>query len=162
MPAKKNKKTDKSGLTETSIKVGKALARSSSKVEQTGQQVKTATQKLVKSATEMAEETFDATLHKIKEAGERVIGNKAAPAKKATLKNPFKPGKKMTVEKHFSELAEDIYAYLTENDETSVDKLTNVMKRRKNSVAVIYATLGWMSREAKISFSKDGANISAI
>lgn len=153
-------KKDKSALNEAGKKVGKALARSSHTVEETGQKMKKAAEKLVKDAAKKAEKTVESAIGTIKKEVSELTHKKTtcATPEKAPL---FKPGKGMTVEGRIGFLAGDILEYLTENGPTPVAKITGVMKNR-GSLPLIGAALGWLAREAKIAFSKDGAKVSIL
>lgn len=156
MAAKKTKST----LNETGKKVGKALARSSHTVEETGQKMKKAAEKMVKDATKKAEKSVESAIGKVKKEISELTHKKTACA--ASDKSPmFKPGKGTTVEGQIGFLAGDIFEYLTKNGPTPVAKITSAMKS-KASLPLIGAALGWLAREAKISFSKDGAKVSLL
>lgn len=156
MAAKKNK----SALNEAGKKVGKALARSSHTVEETGQKMKKAGEKLVKDAAKRAEKTVKSAIGKVKKEVNELTHKKtpcAAPGKEPL----FMPGKGMTVEGQIGFLAGDIFEYLTQNGPTPVAKIASVMKNRGN-LPLLGAALGWLAREAKIAFSKDGAKVSIL
>ncbi|MDG4474783.1 winged helix-turn-helix domain-containing protein [Thiovibrio frasassiensis] len=149
-----------SALTEAGKKVGKALARSGHTVEETGQKMKKAAQKIVKKATKKAEKTVGSAIGTIKKEVQELTHKKGACA--TAGKTPlFKPGKGMTVEGQIGFLAGDIFLYLSENGPTPVTKITSVMKDR-GSLSLLGAALGWLAREAKISFSKDGTKVSIL
>lgn len=156
MATKKNKAT----LTETGKKVGKALARSSHTVEETGQKMKNAAEKIVKDAAKKAEKTVESAIGKVKKEVRELTHKKPACAT-SDKGQMFKPGKGTTVEGQIGFLAGDIFDYLTQNGPTPVTKITSVMKNRA-SLPLIGAALGWLAREAKISFSKDGAKVSLL
>lgn len=151
---------ERSALTEAGKKVGKALARSGHTVEKTGQKMKKAAGKMVKDAAKKAEQTMESAIGKVKKEVSELTHKKTACA--APGKDPlFKPGKGMTVEGQIGFLAGDIFEYLSENGPTQVAKIASVMKSRGNP-SLLGAALGWLAREAKISFSKDGSKISVI
>ncbi|MFH1019040.1 MAG: winged helix-turn-helix domain-containing protein [Pseudomonadota bacterium] len=153
-------KKDKSALNEAGRKVGKALARSGHTVEETGQKMKTAAEKFVKDAAKKAEKTVESAIGKVKKEVSELSHKKTACA--APEKDPlFKPGKGMTVEGQIGFLAGDILEYLCENGPTPVTKLAGVMKDRAG-LALLGAAVGWLAREAKIAFSKDGAKVSIL
>ena len=153
-------KKDKSALNEAGRKVGKALARSGHTVEETGQKMKKAGEKLVKDAAKKAEKTVKSAISTIKKEVNELTHKKTACAapEKAPL---FKPGKGMTVEGQIGFLAGDILEYLTQNGPTPVAKIASVMKNR-GSQPLLGAALGWLAREAKITFSKDGTKVSIL
>lgn len=151
---------DKSALTEAGKKVGKALARSSHTVEKTGSKMKKAAEKMVKKAAKKAEKTVESAIGKVKKEVSELTHKKTACA--TPEKSPlFKPDKGMTVEGQIGFLAGDILEYLSQNGPTQVAKIASAMKNR-GGVALLGAALGWLAREAKISFSKDGGKISAL
>ena len=153
-------KKDKSALTEAGRKVGKALARSSHTVEETGQKMKAAAGKLVKDATEKAGKTVESAIGTIKkEVGE--LTHKKTPCAMPEKDLLFKPSKGMTVEGQIGFLAGDILEYLSQNGTTPVAKIASVMKTR-GSHSLLGAALGWLAREAKITFSKDGTKVSLL
>lgn len=151
---------DKSALTEAGKKVGKALARSGHTMEETGNKMKQAAEKIVKKAVKKTEKTVESAIGKVKKEVNELTHKKTAcaPSEKSPL---FKPGKGMTVEAQIGFLAGDIFEYLSENGPATVEKIACAMKNRGSS-ALLGAALGWLSREAKISFSKDGSKVSVI
>ena len=56
-------------------------------------------------------------------------------------------------------LAEEVRAYLEENEEIGLSKLVNVMKNQRNSEAMTFGAIGWLARDGKIAISKDGKKI---
>ena len=153
-------KKDKSALNEAGRKMGKALARSSHTVEETGQKMKKAGGKLVKDAAKKAEKTVKSAISTIKKEVNELTHKKTPCA--TSEKNPlFKPGKGMTVEGQIGFLAGDILEHLSQNGPTPVAKIASVMKSR-GSLALLGAALGWLAREAKITFSKDGTKVSIL
>jgi hypothetical protein len=131
---KKEKSTDNSiagiSLTETGIKVGKALARSSFKVEDTGRRVR-------------------------KVAGD-IVGTVSLTKETPPRKGPFLPRADMTVAASLGFVAGDIYLYLQGMGATPADKLVRKITRDGNTQAMVYAAIGWLAREGKIAFSPDG------
>ena len=156
MAASKNK----SALTEAGKKGGKALARSGHTMEETGNKMKKAAKKIVKKAVKKTEKTVESAIGMVKKEVNELTHKKpaCAPSEKSPL---FKPGKGMTVEGQIGFLAGDIFEYLNENGPVTVEKIACAMKNRGSS-ALLGAALGWLAREAKISFSKDGAKISVL
>lgn len=137
-------RTQKDTLTDAGVRIGKALARSSVKVEQTGRKAQQAAKRLV-----------EATMGKGKKS--------AAPRRaKSTAESPLKPNSAMTVEALIGFLAGDIYNYLAEKKEVVTADLFRAMKHRNNSQAYICAALGWLAREYKIRFLDDGEKIALV
>jgi vacuolar-type H+-ATPase subunit H len=176
MAAQKNR----SALTEAGKKMGKALARSSHTVEKTGKKMKKAGEKLVKDAAKKAEKTVQSALGKVKaelsslpaqtklmpfgykkEVSELTHKNKKTPCTAPEKSLLFKPGKGVTVEGQIGFLAGDILEYLCENGTTQVTELAGVMKKR-GGLPLLGAALGWLAREAKISFSPCGTKVSRL
>jgi len=154
-------KKDKSALNEAGRKVGKALARSSHTVEETGQKMKKAGEKLVKDAAKKAEKSVKSAISKVKKEVSELTHKKTTCCTTAGKTLQFKPGKGVTVEGQIGFLAGDIFEYLTKNGTTPVDKIASVMKNRGNP-GLLGAALGWLAREAKVGFSKDGAKVSIL
>ena len=169
---------DRSALTEAGKKMGKALARSSHTVEKTGQKMKKAGEKLMKDAAKKAEKTVQSAIGKVKaELSSLPAQTKRMPFgykkevsdlthKKTACTTPeksplFKPGKGMTVEGQIGFLAGDILEYLCENGTTPVTEIAGVMKKR-GGLTLLGAALGWLAREAKISFSPCGTKVSRL
>lgn len=153
-------KKDKSALTEAGRKVGKALARSGHTVEETGQKMKKAAGKLVKDAAKKAEKTVESAIGTIKKEVNELT-HKKTPCATPEKDLLFQPSKGMTVEGQIGFLAGDIFEYLIQNGTTPVTKITSVMQNR-GSLTLLGAALGWLAREAKITFSKDGAKVSVL
>jgi hypothetical protein len=159
MATQKNKST----LTETGKKVGKALARSSHTMEETGQKMKATAEKLVKKATgksEKAGKTMESALDTVKKEVSQ-LGRKKVSGTAAAGAPLFKPSADMSVEGQIGFLAGDIFAYLSKNGPTPVAEITSAMKNR-GSLPLLGAALGWLAREAKIAFSQDGLTVSLL
>ncbi|OGQ88850.1 MAG: hypothetical protein A2512_12535 [Deltaproteobacteria bacterium RIFOXYD12_FULL_56_24] len=171
-------KKNQSALNDAGRKVGKALARSGHTVEETGQKMKKAAEKMVKDAAKKAEKTVESAIGTIKAELSRLPAQTKLipsgckkevsslthkkPAGAAPGKDPlFKPGKGMTVEGQIGFLAGDIFEYLCENGQTPVAELAEMMKKRGGTL-LFGAALGWLAREAKISFSPDGTKVSLL
>ncbi len=143
--AKKNK------LTETSEKVGKALARSTFKAGSAGKVAQKKVEDLVCKVSKKAHEAFDA-VNKLKAPKKAVETKKAAP--------PFKASKKLTIPEQFGVTAGVIHDYLKKNDSVTTTRLINAIMQKKNSRANVLAAIGWLASEDKIQFSKDGETVS--
>lgn len=159
MAAKKSKKNDRS-LKTAGVEVGKALARSTHTVEETGRKAKKAAENFVKTASKKAEITVETTLEKVKAAVKNPLA--AAAKSKAVAACPLTPGKGMDVPGHMGILAGEIYHYLSEKGESPVDRLLKSMKSGANSEALIYAALGWLARECKVTFTADGSKVKLL
>ncbi|MEW6593992.1 MAG: winged helix-turn-helix domain-containing protein [Thermodesulfobacteriota bacterium] len=144
MATRKSPRTTKDALTKASVRVGKALARSSAKIEQTSRKAKRTARQLIESTVGRKEK-------------------RAAPARpKGTAESPLKPNSAMTVEALTGFLAGDIYNYLSEKKLVETVDLFRAMKRRNNTPAYICAALGWLAREYKIRFLDDGEKIALV
>lgn len=159
MATKKDKAVSTS-LNETTVKVGKALARSTHQMEETGRKLTKAAKKLVKEATHRVEETMEDTVDLVKKEV-KSLRKKKEEATSASSTPLFQPGHGMTVEGQMGFLAGDIYQYLSDHGPTSVKKLHDHLARRHPS-SLAFAALGWLTREAKICFSEDGQSVSLL
>ena len=151
---------DASTLAEAGKKVGKALARSSHKMEETGQKMKKAGEKLVKEAAGKAGKTVESAMGTIKKEVSE-LSRKKKPGTTGEKGSLFKPAKEMTVEAQIGFLAGDIFEYLNKNGPTPVAELANVMKTW-GTLPLLGAALGWLAREAKIVFSPCGTKVSLL
>ena len=138
----------KSKLTETTEKVGKALARSSFKAESAGKKAKKKVEDIVGKVSRRSQQT--ATRPKTGQSN----------SKKSSAKALFKPGSGLSCSEQIGLAAGDIFHYLRDNGQLPADKVVNAMMRRKNSQAICLAAIGWLAREDKISFSEDGEQLS--
>jgi len=137
-------KAENDFITETSIKVGKALARTTVKAESSTKKVK-----------KMAEDLIDAV--SAKAAG--VKKSAAAPRKAPQSRLPLAPASGLSVEGHLGFLAGDIYRHLEAEGQTEVNTLLQVLKTRQHSEAMIYAAMGWLAREGRVTFTPDGSSL---
>ena len=128
--------------------MGKALARSSFKAESAGKAAKKKVEDIVGKVSQKAQATVDKVGH-IKPKGK----------KKSKGRKIFKPVGSLTVAEQIGLTAGDIYHYLQSNGEVAAEKVINAMKRRKNTQAVASAALGWLAREDKIVFDKEGVMV---
>ncbi len=138
-------RTTKNTLTDAGIRVGKALARSSAKIEQTGRKARRVAKQLVESTV-----------------GKKTKQPAPAIRPKGEAESLLKPNSAMTVEALIGFLAGDIYNYLAETKQVTTADLFRAMKRRDNNTAYICAALGWLAREYKIHFLDDGETIALV
>lgn len=143
-PKKTTTKTNT--MTETSIKVGKALARTSVKAEQSTQKVK-----------KMAEELLDTVTGK--QTDKKVTAPKTKKSAPRPRPHPLSPAAGLSVEGHLGFLAGDIYRYLETDGNTAVNKLVSTLKKSNHNDAMIYAAIGWLAREGQVTFTPDGKNL---
>lgn len=143
--AKKNK------LTETTEKVGKALARSTFKAESAGKVAQKKVEDLVGKVSKRAHEAMDAV-------------NKLTGAEKETVKKkaplPFQAKKGLTIPEQIGFTAGTIHDYLDKNGLVPTTRLINAIMQKKNSNAYVLAAMGWLAREDKLQFSEDGVMVS--
>lgn len=154
MPAKKTQKTGNGKkkndlMTKTSVRIGKALARSTFKAEEAGRKAK-------KTAREIIDRASSKTAEGIKTAVKSV-----KPTEKPNNSAGFLRGQKgISIEKNLDVLGKEISAYLEEDGKTKTDKLVNVMMRRGNNKVATYAAIGRLAQKNKIIFSANGASVS--
>jgi hypothetical protein len=161
MPEKeKNTKKSDEVLKKASVQVGKALARSTHKVEETGRKAKTAAGNLVKTASRKAEKSVETTMAKVKSVASRPKA--ASPKAKAPAASPLRPRKELDVTGHIGFLAGEVYHYLAKHGESPVEKVVSSVKNSSNSEALIYSALGWLARECKVAFSADGSSVTLL
>jgi hypothetical protein len=127
-----NTSSEDNSFTETTIKVGKALARSSFKVEDTSRRARKVAEDIVKT-----------------------VSGRKSPSKPG----PFQPAAGMTVEGQLGFVAGDIYQYLEERGSTPIQAVVKTMVQHGSTEAMAHAALGWLAREGKIAFSPDGATL---
>lgn len=143
--AKKNK------LTKTTEKVGKALARSTFKAESASKMAQEKIEDLVGKVSKRAHEAMDSV--------NKFTGTEKKNAqRKAT--SPFKADRGLTILEQFGFTAGHIYEYLDKNGLVPTSRLVNAIMRKKNSKANVLAAIGWLAREDKLQFSKDGEMVS--
>ena len=131
-------------MTETGIKVGKALARTSVKAEKSTRKVK-----------QMAEDLLDSVTG-IKIA---VPKTNQTPPPPRPYPLPLSPVAGLSVEGHLGFLAGDLYQILEADGETTTKKLVSTLKKRSHSEAMIYAAIGWLAREGRVTFTPDGKSL---
>lgn len=152
MAPKKTPKPAKDSLTEASIRIGKALGKTSAQLEASGRKAKKTTKNLVASTVKNAEDAVEQTIKKVTRL--------TTPESRGKSKEPlFMTNKAMTVEANIGFLAGDIYGLLTDKGPIATSELVRVMQKRGNTEAYICAALGWLSREYKIRFIKNGMQI---
>jgi len=148
--ATKNQKQDqttkeKDIITETSIKVGKALARTSVQAEKSTRKVK-----------KMAEELLETVGDKV---SRKNISEKVKKIGELSRDIPLAPAAGLSVEGHLGFLAGDLYQTLKAEGETSTAELVKTLKKRCHSEAMIYAAMGWLAREGQATFTPDGKSL---
>ncbi|MBU0681136.1 MAG: winged helix-turn-helix domain-containing protein [Proteobacteria bacterium] len=141
----------KNKLTETTEKVGKALARSTFKAESAGKLAQKKVEDLVGKVSKRAHEAMDAVT-KLKGSEKKDQEKHVSP--------PFKANKGLTIPDQFGFIAGNIHDYLDKNGMVPTNRLINAIMQKKNSKANVLAAIGWLARENKLQFSKDGEMIS--
>ncbi len=152
----KKKSPDKldQNLKEAATKIGKALARSQVKFEKTRRQALKRAEEMVERVTHSAEKPMGQKVDDAGEAEERIKGTRKGSSSR------FKPTGRKSVTDSIGLLADEVQAYLEENEEIGLSKLVNIMKNRSNSEAMTFGAIGWLARDGKITISRDGKKIS--
>lgn len=151
--SKKSRKLEK-GLKKAATNIGKTLARSQVKIEKTGRKAVKSAGKLVADITHSAEEVLAQTASKLRQAEERLSGDKEKGASR------FKGVGQKSVAEAIGMLAGEIRICMEEHEELGASKLLSLMKGRGHSDAMVFAAMGWLVREKKIVISRDGKKIS--
>ncbi len=140
----------KNKLTETTERVGKALARSSFKAETVGRRAQKRVEDLVGKVSRRGHRTMA-------ETDKPAAAEKLPEATKATP--PFTAGPGLSIPEQFGFIAGAIHTYLDKNGHVPTSRLINALMRQKNSRANVLAAIGWLAREDKLQFSEDGAMV---
>ena len=153
MSAKQTKKTGRGKkqddlMTQTSVRIGKALARSSFKAEETSRKAK-------KKVKEIIDQTASRATEAAKCASEAITGEEDRGKSADWL--PLKKG--VTVDGFLDELAASICSYLEKNGKTKTTKLLNTMMQQKNSKVAVYGALGKLAQKGKIVFTAKGSSV---
>ncbi len=137
--------SEKDIITETSIKVGKALARTSVQAEKSTRKVK-----------KMAEELLESVGEKVSRKKNTAAAKKNASSSREIA---LAPASGLSVEGHLGFLAGDLYQSLKAKGDTPASELVNALKKRGHTEAMIYAAMGWLAREGQVTFTPDGKNL---
>ena len=155
MAATKNKgsnpKKSSSGFINDALNRAKKVFEStSSKAEETGKKALKLTEEIAETVSHRAEEA----VQKIKELShtEKEIVEPESQTKKPLA---LKPKEGLSVNKHLEELAEDIVAYLEKNGKATIDKIVNVMRRKKSTQLMVICAIGWLLHAKKITIGAD-------
>ncbi len=153
MSAKKSKKADRGKkqediMTKTSVRIGKALARTSFKAEETSRKAKKKVKEIIDKTA--AKATATAKCASLAVSGEGDLSKSA---------DFLKQQKGATVESQLASLANSICNYLEKNGKTKTTKLLNAMMQQKNSKVAVYAAIGRLAQVGKIVFTAKGATI---
>ena len=144
--AKKNK------LTKTTEKVGKALARSTFKAETAGKVAQKKVEDLVGKVSKRAQEAMGAV--------NKITGTESATPADKKKQPPFKANKGLSIPDQFGYTAGTIHDYLDKNGLVPTNRLINAIMQKRNSKANVLAAIGWLAREDKLHFSKNGEMVS--
>lgn len=150
---KRGEKVEKE-MKKAATSIGKALAKSQGKVDKTKRQAVKGAKKLVNKIAHSAENMLEQASKKIKQAEKKISANKEPGASR------FRSSNDKTVMESVGILAEEIRLYIEENEEIGVSKLLGVMKTRGNGDAMIFAAMGWLLRDKKVTISPDGKKVS--
>ena len=154
MAAKQTKKTSRGKknddlMTKTSVRVGKALARSAFKAEEAGRKAKETVKEIVDRTASQASKSAKTASKTIKEV---------ADLSKST--DFLKPPKGVSVLGQLDKLAKEICGYLEKNGKTKTEKLVNAMMQQKNSKVAVYGAIGRLAQKGKIEFTTKGSTLS--
>ena len=141
----------KNKLTETTERVGKALARSSFQVETVGRRAQKRVEDLVGKVSRRTHDTME-------KADTFTAAEKAPDTTKASP--PFTADTGLSIPEQFGLIAGAIHTYLDKNGLVPTSRLINAVMQQKNSRANVLAAIGWLAREDKLQFSADGDMIS--
>lgn len=142
------------GLKKTAHAIGKTLTSSQVKLEKSGRKAVKKTEKLLEGITHSAEEVLTKTANKLKRGKEQTGGDQERGSSR------FKGIGRKSVAEAIGKLAEEIRLYMEEHEEIGASKLLSVMKSRGHSDAMVFAGMGWLVRDKKISLSSDGKKVS--
>ena len=134
----------------------KALEATSSKAEETSRKAMKFTEEIAESVTNKAEAAVEATVKKIREIRYTEEEHDQSVTSKVLQ---LKPRAGMTAAKQIDEIGTGIIDYLGKNGETTLDKITNVMKRRKNSQLFVLCAIGWLLHDQKVKIGADNTTL---
>jgi hypothetical protein len=136
----------KKTIKETSQQIGKAIARSTHKIESAG-----------KKAQSRVEEAVDNVSQKAKDLMKN-MGKVEEDTSSPTC--PFRINAGNSLEGQIGETAGAIYEYLTQKGTVPISRLVRAVMQKKHTQTNVYAAIGWLMREAKLEFTEDGAEVS--
>ena len=144
-------------LNEALDRAKKVFESTSSRVEETSKKAWKLTEEIAESVSQKAEEA----VQKIKDISQTEEPSPStAPESKTKKPLAFKtPGKNVPVSAHLKTLANDIDTYLAKNGEATLDKIANVMKRRKNTQLMVFCAIGWLLHEDRIVIGADNTTL---
>lgn len=145
-----NNDTTSTFMKDTGMKIGKAIARSRHRAEEVI--------KIARNVSDELKGTFPEAAEKIIESARKAVSQKK-PAPGIKVRSAFRTDGETPIEEGLTRLADEIAGYLKENGETTVEKITNVMMRRKNSMAMVYGAIGALVQAGKIGFDATGESI---
>ncbi|NTV15138.1 MAG: hypothetical protein HGA96_14605 [Desulfobulbaceae bacterium] len=137
----------------TAKSIGKTVVKSQLTTNKNKGQALKGTKKMVNKIAHSAEKM----LEQASKTGKKVEKTTAAKEPGA---NRFRATDKKSIVESVGVLAEEIRLYIDENEEIGVSKLLGVMKSRGNGEAMIFAAMGWLLRDRKITISPDGKKVS--
>lgn len=154
MAIKKKSQKLEDDLKQAAASIGKSMASSQVKIEKTRKQAMKGAGKLVSKLAHSAEDILEQTSRKIKEVEEKISGGGESGS------NRFRSTGKKTIAESIGLMAEETRLYVEEHEEIGVARVLNIMKSRGHSEAMVFAAIGWLMRDQKISISSDGKKIS--
>ena len=150
-----NSKKSPSGFFNDALsRAKKVFASTTSKAEETGKKALKFTEEMAETVSHQAE----AAVKKIRDMSQ---GEEATPESEAKTKKPLslKSKEGTSLEKDLAAVAEDIYSYLEKNGASSLDKIVNVMKRKKNTQLMVFCAIGWLLHDKKVIIGADDTTI---
>ena len=150
----KPKKAPSGFLNDALSRAKKVFESTTSKAEKTGKKALKFTEEIDETVSHQAE----AAIKKIKDISQT---EDATPEPETKTKKPLslKSTKGTSLEKNLEELSGDIYSYLEKNGKTTLDKIANVMKRRKNSQLMVFCAIGWLLHDQKVGIGADDTTL---
>jgi hypothetical protein len=147
-----SKKSPSGFLNDALSRAKKVFESTTSKAEETGKKALKFTEEMAKTVSHQAE----AAVKKIREMSQ---GEDATPEAKTKKPLSLKSKEGKSLEKELATVAEDIYSYLEKNGEASLDKIVNVMKRKKNTQLLVFCAIGWLLHDKKVIIGADDTTI---
>jgi len=134
----------------------KAFEVTTTKAEETSRKAIKLTEEIAESVTNKAEAAVEATVKKFREI--RYSDEKSSPT--ATTKTlRLKPRAGLNAAKQIDEIGLGIIDYLEKNGATTIDKMVNVMKQRRNSQLLIIGAIGWLLHDRKLKIGADNTTL---
>ena len=150
--APKSKKKPSGFLNDALSRAKKVFESTTSKAEETGKKALKFTEEIAESVSHQAEEA----VKKIRDISQ---SEEATPETKNKKPLTLKSTKGTSLEKSLEAIAGEIFSYLEKNGEASLDKIVNVMKRKKNTQLMVFCAIGWLLHDKKVSIGADDTTL---